>query len=95
MIREIGALNAEMDAAGARFFAAGLESASHARSPRKQPDGSVSITDGPTQSQGTHRRFWILQCAHMDEALAARMSRLSRRLPGRAVSWRRIVAILP
>ena len=48
MIREIGALNAEMDAAGARFFAAGLESASHARSPRKQPDGSVSITDGPT-----------------------------------------------
>ena len=29
MIRDIGALNEEMDAAGARFFAGGLESASH------------------------------------------------------------------
>ena len=27
MIRDIGALNEEMDAAGARFFAGGLESA--------------------------------------------------------------------
>jgi hypothetical protein len=41
MIREIGALNQEMDAAGARFFAGGLESASHAKSLRKQPDGNV------------------------------------------------------
>jgi hypothetical protein len=45
MIRDIGALNEEMDAAGARFFAGGLESASHAKSQRKQPDGNVSITD--------------------------------------------------
>ena len=28
MIRDIGALNEEMDAAGARYFAGGLESAS-------------------------------------------------------------------
>jgi len=41
MIRDIGALNEEMDAAGARFFAGGLESASHAKSLRKQPDGNV------------------------------------------------------
>ena len=47
MIRDIGALNEEMDAAGARFFAGGLESASHAKSLRKQPGGNVSITDGP------------------------------------------------
>jgi hypothetical protein len=47
MIRDIGALNEEMDAAGARFFAGGLESASRAKSLRKQPDGNVSITDGP------------------------------------------------
>jgi len=47
MIREIGALNEEMDAAGARFFAGGLESISQAKSLRKQPDGKVAITDGP------------------------------------------------
>jgi len=47
MIREIAALNEEMDAAGARFFAGGLESARHARSLRKRPGGGVSITDGP------------------------------------------------
>ena len=37
-----GALNEELDAAGARFFAGGLESASHAKSLRKQPDGMAS-----------------------------------------------------
>ena len=70
MIRDIGALNAEMDAAGARFFAGGLESASHAKSLRKQPDGNVSITDGPYLEAKEHiGGFWILQCADMDEAL--------------------------
>src|ERR1700684_4299496 len=47
MIRDIGALNQEMDAAGARFFADGLDSPSHAKSLRKQPAGNVSLTDGP------------------------------------------------
>jgi hypothetical protein len=71
MIRDIGALNEEMDAAGARFFAGGLESASHAKSLRKQPDGKVSITDGPYIETKEHiGGFWILQCADMDEALA-------------------------
>jgi len=71
MIRDIGALNEEMDAAGARFFAGGLESASHAKSLRKQPDGNVSITDGPYLEAKEHiGGFWILQCADMDEALA-------------------------
>ena len=37
MIRDIGALNEEMEDAGARFFAGGLESASHAKSLRKLP----------------------------------------------------------
>ena len=73
MIRDIGALNEEMDAAGARFFAGGLESASHAKSLRKQPDGNVSITDGPYLEAKEHiGGFWILQCADMDEALAWR-----------------------
>ena len=71
MIREIGALNKEMDAAGARFFAGGLESASHAKSLRNQPDGNVSITDGPYLEAKEHiGGFWILQCADLDEALA-------------------------
>ena len=71
MIRDIGALNEEMDAAGARFFAGGLESVSHAKSLRKQPDGKVSITDGPyTETKEHIGGFWILECADMHEALA-------------------------
>jgi hypothetical protein len=71
MVRDISALNEEMDAAGARVFAGGLESASHAKSLRKQPDGNVSITDGPyLEAKEYIGGFWILQCADMDEALA-------------------------
>jgi hypothetical protein len=71
MMRDIGALNEEMESAGARFFAGGLESASHAKSLRKQSDGKVSITDGPYLEAKEHiGGFWILQCAGMDEALA-------------------------
>jgi hypothetical protein len=70
MIRDIGALNEAMDAAGARFFAGGLESPSHAKSLRKQAGGKVSITDGPYLEAKEHiGGFWILQCADMDEAL--------------------------
>jgi hypothetical protein len=58
MIRDIGALNEQMDAAGARFFAGGLESPRHAKSLRKQPDGNLSRQRlPPPRSQGTHRRF--------------------------------------
>jgi hypothetical protein len=83
MIRDIGALNEEMDAAGARFFAGGLESASHAKSLRKQPDGNVSITDGPYLEAKEHiGGFWILQCADMDEALAwGRKAAVACRVP--------------
>jgi hypothetical protein len=71
MIRDISALNKEMDAAGARFFAGGLESASRAKSLRKQSDGKVAITDGPYLETKEHiGGFWILDCADMDEALA-------------------------
>jgi hypothetical protein len=47
MIRDAGALNEEMEAADARFFAGGLESPGYAKSLRKQPNGNISITDGP------------------------------------------------
>ena len=47
MVRDINALNEELDAAGARVFAGGLEPASMAKSLRKQANGDVIITDGP------------------------------------------------
>jgi hypothetical protein len=47
MVRDIDVLNEEMQAAGARFFADGLESVRYAKTLRKQPDGEVMITDGP------------------------------------------------
>jgi hypothetical protein len=70
MIRDIGALNEEMDAAGARFFAGGLEPAARAKSLRKH-GGEVVITDGPYLETKEHvGGFWILEAADMDEALA-------------------------
>lgn len=71
MMRDISALNEEMEAAGARLFAGGLESISHAKSLRKQPDGKVSVTDGPyLEAKEYIGGFWILECADMEEALA-------------------------
>jgi hypothetical protein len=71
MIREIQALNDEMAAAGAWFFAGGLELASRAKSLRKQSDGKVTITDGPYIEAKEHiGGFWILDAADIDEALA-------------------------
>ena len=83
MIRDIAALNEEMDAAGVRFFAGGLESASRAKSLRKRPDGNVSITDGPyLEAKEYIGGFWILECAGMDEALAwARKAVVACRVP--------------
>ena len=71
MVRDIHVLNEEMDAAGARFFAGGLEAAPKAKSLRKQPSGEVVITDGPYLETKEHiGGFWILEAADMDEALA-------------------------
>jgi hypothetical protein len=83
MIRDISALNQEMDAAGARLFAGGLESASRAKSLRKQSDGDVSVTDGPyLEAKEYVGGFWILECADMDEALAwARKAVVACRVP--------------
>jgi hypothetical protein len=83
MIRDISALNEEMDAAGARLFAGGLESAGHAKSLRKQTGGNVSITDGPYLEAKEHiGGFWILECADMNEALAwARKAVVACRVP--------------
>jgi hypothetical protein len=71
MVRDIDVLNQEMEAAGARFFAGGLQSAPRAKSLRKQPGGGVVITDGPYLETKEHiGGFWILDAANMDEAVA-------------------------
>jgi len=71
MVRDIDALNEELDAAGARVFAGGLEPASKAKSLRAQPDGEVVITDGPYLETKEHMGgFWILEAADLEEALA-------------------------
>jgi hypothetical protein len=70
MMRDIDVLNEEMEAAGARFFAGGLQSAPHAKSLRKQSGGAVVITDGPYLETKEHiGGFWILNAANMDEAV--------------------------
>ena len=61
----------EMEAAGARFFAGGLQSAPRAKSLRKRPGGEVVVTDGPYLETKEHiGGFWILDAANMDEAVA-------------------------
>jgi hypothetical protein len=92
MIRDIGALNKEMDAAGARFFAGGLEPAAKAKSLRKQPGGEVVITDGPYLETKEHvGGFWILEAADMDEALAwARKAVIACRVPVEVRAFLRI-----
>ena len=71
MMEEIHALNREMIAAGVRKFACGISSASAAKTVRKQPDGTVLVTDGPyTETKEHMGGFWILEAANMDEALA-------------------------
>jgi hypothetical protein len=71
MGREIDALNVEMQAAGVRVFAGGLQPESTARSLRLQPAGKVLITDGPYAETKEHiGGFWVLEAANLDEALA-------------------------
>jgi hypothetical protein len=85
MIEEIHALNREMIAAGARKFACGISPASNAKTVRKQPDGTVLVTDGPyTETKEHMGGFWILEAADMDEALAwARKGAICMRCGGR------------
>jgi hypothetical protein len=84
MMIDIDALNDEAEAAGARLFAGGLQPASMAKTVRKQPDGSVLVTDGPYLEAKEHiGGFWILDAADMDEALSwARKGALACRVPG-------------
>jgi len=80
---EIHALNAEMEAAGALFFAAGLLPANTAKTVRTQPSGNVLITDGPYMETKEHTGgFLILEAANLEEALEwARKGAVATRRP--------------
>jgi len=84
MIEEIHALNREMISAGVRKFACGISPASNAKTVRKQPDGTVLVTDGPYIETKEHMGgFWILEAADIDEALAwARKAAIACDVPG-------------
>jgi hypothetical protein len=70
MIRDIDTLNEEMEAAGVRVFAGGLEPSAKAKSLRAKPNGDVLITDGPYLETKEHvGGFWLLEAADMDKAL--------------------------
>jgi hypothetical protein len=74
--RDVDALNAELKAAGAWVFAAGLEPPSTATIVQKR-DGEVLITDGPFAEGKEHiGGFWVIQAEDLDAALdwAARAS---------------------
>lgn len=83
MGRDIDALNEEMEAAGARLFAGGLQSARLAKSLRRQPDGAVLVTDGPyAEAKEYVGGFWLLEAADMSEALEwGRKATLACRVP--------------
>jgi hypothetical protein len=82
-VRDINALNDELEAAGARLVAAGLSAPSQAKSLRAQPNGGVLITDGPYLEAKEHvGGFTIIEAADMDEALAwARKAVIACRMP--------------
>jgi hypothetical protein len=70
MHRDIDILNDEMVAAGVRRFVGGLRPAGEARSLRAQPDGKISITDGPYLETKEHiGGFWVLEASSLEQAL--------------------------
>jgi hypothetical protein len=69
-VRDIDALNQEMQAARAVVFVGGLAAAREAKSVRTKPDGKLHVTDGPYIEAKEHiGGFWVLDAKDMDEAL--------------------------
>ena len=83
MVRDMDALNEEMEAKGVTIFAGGLHPASDAKSMRAQPGGKMLITYGPYLETKEHvGGITILEAADMDEALAwARKAVVACRAP--------------
>jgi hypothetical protein len=83
MVRDIHALNEEMDALGMRLFAGGLEPASMAKTLRMQANGEVIITDGPYVEAKEHiGGLSVVECADLEDALKwARKAAVACRMP--------------
>ena len=70
MGRAIDALNNEMVAAGVRVFVGGLRPVDNARSLRANPDGEVTVANGPYLQGREHvAGFWVLEVKSLEEAL--------------------------
>jgi hypothetical protein len=68
--RDVDALNAELQAAGAWVFAGGLHPSSSATVLQVR-DGEVLTTDGPFAEGKEHLGgFWVIQALDLDAALA-------------------------
>jgi hypothetical protein len=69
-VRDVDALNQEMDAAGVWVFAGGLHNDSTA-SVLRVKDGAVVTTDGPyLETKERIGGFWVIQADDLDAALA-------------------------
>ena len=67
---QVGALNEELQAAGAEVFAGGLMPARSATAMRPAGDGGVSMIDGPyAESKEIMGGFWVVEAADLDAAL--------------------------
>ena len=70
MFRDVDALNAEMQSAGAWVFAGGLHPVSSSTVVRVK-DGAVITTDGPFAEGKEHiGGFWVIKAEDLDAALA-------------------------
>jgi hypothetical protein len=70
MYRDVDAVNAELQAAGAWVFAGGLHPSSSA-TVLQVKDGEVLTTDGPFAEGKEHLGgFWVIQAPDLDAALA-------------------------
>jgi hypothetical protein len=68
--KDVDAVNAELQAAGAWVFAGGLHPPATATVVRIS-DGDVTTTDGPyAETKEQLGGFWVIQAADLDEALA-------------------------
>jgi len=68
--RQVDALNAEMQKAGAWVFGGGLEDPSIATVVRTA-EGNVVMTDGPfAETKEQLGGFWVIEAADLDAALA-------------------------
>jgi hypothetical protein len=93
MVRDIGVLNEEMDAAGVRVFAGGLTAAGSARSLRRQPDGEVLVGDGKSHIEIVRlgKRMYAARAAQASEqnfrdGFLRELKRCEKRPNGKRVS---------